>query len=185
MSHKNLSSAHSDDGRMKNRNRQNDQEQAFSEHRQFRAQRNGLDDAGLSVDAQLSAHEVNFAFHNEQQPISEHPEEDDRASSPAGTIYNNHDIMSENIAKNVFKFEKGKSMDRFDSIDQAETSIRASVSEMTKVSKVAEVSPAVPIENINHLIVDFESKLDGFYQEFTEKIIADYQQMRASYMQDY
>ncbi len=103
-----MSSAHSDDGRMKNRNRQNDQEQAFSEHRQFRAGRNGLDDAGLSIQAELSANEVNLGQHADQEPISELPEEDDRASSPAGTIYNNHDIMSENIAQNAFKFEKGK-----------------------------------------------------------------------------
>ena len=103
-----MSSAHSDDGRMKSRNLQRDQEQAFSEHRQFKATRSGLDDGGLSIHAERSAHEVHLGQYPDQQTISELPDaEDDRASSPAGTIYNNHDVMSENIAKTL-KFDKGK-----------------------------------------------------------------------------
>ena len=62
---------------------------------------------------------------------------------------------------------------------------RASVSEMNTVSKVIEVSPPVPAQNVQYIISDFETKLEGFYTEFAEKILADYQQMRSSYMQDY
>lgn len=85
MSQINLSSAHSDDGKIKNRSRQQDSEQEFDDHRN---QRNRvLDDAArLSVTAELSAHDNVNAQRPDEDPISERPEEDDRASSPAGTI---------------------------------------------------------------------------------------------------
>ena len=51
---------------------------------------------------------------------------------------------------------------------------RASFSEMNTVSKVIEVSPTVPVQNVQCMISEFESKLEGFYAEFAEKILADY-----------
>jgi len=74
----------------------------------MRVPRTTFEDSSLSMTAELSNHGNPYQQRRGEQPISEHENEDDHPSSPAGTIGEHHDIMSENIESNFRKFAKGR-----------------------------------------------------------------------------
>lgn len=94
-----ISSAHSDDGRVKKRaaGTINDEE----EHRVPAATRtqSALEEGtGLSITANLElSPRARIERPDEDDAISEQPDESDQRSSPPGTIGDRQDIMSENI----------------------------------------------------------------------------------------
>jgi hypothetical protein len=107
------------------------------------------------VTAELSVHDHDHLHPQrpDEQPISEQPEESENPSSPAGTIGEHHDIMSENIESNFRKFGKGKPyQNNMFGVEPTEMSNFAGRSEMTKLSKVAEVSPAVPVGDTSRAV---------------------------------
>ena len=65
-----------------------------------------FEETSLSMTAELSNHGHPYQQRPDEQPINEDDDED--AHSPAGTIGDHHDIMSENIESNFRKFGKGR-----------------------------------------------------------------------------
>lgn len=81
-------SAYSDDGNRAHR-RTYDLNQQISEIPE--------PDTGVSITAELSDHRQRDERPDEDDPIYEQPEESENASSPPGSIGQQHDIKSENI----------------------------------------------------------------------------------------
>lgn len=103
MSNQNVSSARSDDGHQINRVRSRENE--LEDNRVQRHRSTNEDQTRFSVTAELSDGGP-LRQRPDEQPISEQPDDEDHASSPAGSIGDRHDIMSENIESTFHKFNK-------------------------------------------------------------------------------
>lgn len=99
MSGFNLSSAYSDDGNFRSRQRQRVDGELVNDADRRIERIHGIDepDTGVSITAELSDRRGGMRERANEDPISEQPDESDVRSSPPGTIGEHHDIMSENI----------------------------------------------------------------------------------------
>ena len=153
-----MSAAYSDDGRSRTRIRQT--EDGLENNIQQRVDRLRSDieqeDAGVSITAELSDRRGDFRQRpdEDENVISERPEESDARSSPPGTIGEPHDIMSENIESH-FHFRKSHKVAYTHFADQLSdegVSREAHKSTVTKVSAVAVVSPPIALQETSRSI---------------------------------
>jgi hypothetical protein len=173
-----LSGNRSDSGRNTN-HRQAAQD--LVEHPIARNARFVHEDATLSVTADLSNHSQEHDHHPRRadEHISEQPDESEHASSPAGSIGDHHDIMSENIESNIVRFKSGKSILQQDEM----MSNYARKSEVT--NKVPEVSPPVPVGDTSRSVSQFSAAFDSLYATLQTQLFEEYQRMRVGYVQTY
>jgi len=151
-------------------------------------------DTGVSITAQLSEHHhrVRAERPDEEDPIHEQPNESENASSPPGSIGEQHDIMSENIKlKQLHKFGKFhnkpftvKQTAAHDSGDDVSKEVHDS--EVTNlVAPIAVVSPPLPVPETSRSIQTYAKIYDKIYAEFKEELVQEYAQMRGCYMSEY
>lgn len=157
---KNLSSAYSDDGRLKKRiaNQNVEIENPIPNLRPPRLEGEEML-ISVQAEAELSVNLQRDETHQQrpdEEAISERPDEAEEASSPPGTI-GDRDIMSEHIQTNL-KYKKGKVYNSAWMDDGV--SEEAHKSTVTKISKVAEVSPAIALQDTTRSIVNFSVTID-------------------------
>ena len=153
-------------------------------------------DTGVSITAQLSDHRARLERAEEQEdPITEQPEESENASSPPGSIVGegdrNHDIMSENIKLKHHKFGKSHNKpytvkETANLTDEEGVSKEAHhESEATQIAPLATISPPLPVPETSRSIQNFYVVYDKLYAEFRQELVQEYAQMRGCYMGEY
>ena len=147
-------------------------------------------DTGVSITAELSDRRGDHRQRPEEDDnaISERPDESDNRSSPPGTIGEPHDIMSENIESSHFHFRKSQKVPytmMADQISDEGVSKEANKSAVTKVSAVAVVSPPIALQETSRSIQTFSLVYDKLFKQFQENLIHEYSNMRQQYMSEY
>ena len=184
----NISSAYSDDGQTRTRIRQRD----VGDHENMMHRLgSGIEepDTGVSITAELSDRRGDHRQRPDEDDdaISERPDESDARSSPPGTIGEHQDIMSENIESH-FQFRKSHKVPYTQIADQLSdegVSKEANKSAVTKVSAVAVVSPTIAMQETSRSIQTFSLVYDRLFKDFQEKLVLEYSNMRSTYMSEY
>ena len=186
-----MSSAYSDDG--KTRTRLVVTDDGLVNNMQERINRLGSQieepDTGVSITAELSDRRGDYRQRpdEDEDVISERPDESENRSGPEGTIGEPHDIMSENIESN-FHFRRAYKVPYTQIADQLSdegVSKEAHKSTATKMSAVAHVSPTIHYQESSRSIQAFGMIYDKLFSQFQEQLAREYGQMRNNYMSEY
>ena len=164
-----MSSAYSDDGQTRTRIRQRN----VDDHENLMNPRiNAVEepDTGVSITAELSERRADHRQRpdEDEDAISERPDESDNRSSPPGTIGEPHDIMSENIESH-FQFRKSNKIPYTQIVGEFSdegVSKEANKSAVTKVSAVAHVSPPIALQETSRSIQTFSLVYDRLFKNF-------------------
>jgi len=146
-------------------------------------------DTGVSMLAELSDHRVRLERPDEDDAIHEHNSDSENASSPPGSIRENHDIMSENIkTKQLHKFGKSNNKPltlKDQNLSDEGVSKEAHNSEVTALPPIAVISPIQPPPETSRSIQTFSYVYDKLFAEFKDEVVQEYGGMRGSYMGEY
>ena len=122
--------------------------------------------------------------------ISERENETERDTSPPGTIGDYQEVRSENVKithglKSRQNNKPPPGINKADSSDDEDTSVRALKSELTKQTAVAIVSPTIAMKETSRAMDCFNSNYDLLFRDFKAKLVDQYRQMRDLYMNEY
>lgn len=183
-----LSSAYSDDGGPRERNRTDD---LGSRH--FVQRDSDVPDLGASVTANLSEHRhrLQDRLDDDADAIYERPDEDEQASGPPGSL-SHQEIMSENIQSRleIHKFSKPKQAQSVlpeqysDEISQEVHASQAKKNEI-EMPAAARVSTTIALQETSRSVQTFKMTYDRLFKKFQERLCAEYSGMRGGYMSEY